>query len=124
MRRLSVLLIVVIGCAALFAGTGASAAGGAASTQVTIEGPEGDFQGEILSSKKACLGNRQVKVYKQKGKEQAPSTDQMIASDTSERQGDHGEWSVGNTGFKSGKFYARAGKTPSCKRGTSPTIKI
>ena len=45
----------------------------------------------------------------------------MIASDTSERQGSVGVWSVGNTGME-GKFYARTGSTLECKGDTSPTI--
>lgn len=121
--KLSLMLVVVLACATVVV-TGGAAGAAPAATQVTIEGPQGDFQGEILSAKKKCLGNRTVKVYKQKGKEQAPATDEVIASDTSERNGDHGEWSVGNTGFKSGKFYARALKAPDCRKGTSPTIKI
>jgi hypothetical protein len=96
----------------------------AAATKVTIQGPNGDFQGEIHSVKLKCLGNRTVKVYKQAGSTQAPSIDKVIASDTSERNGDHGDWSVGNTGYKKGKFYARATKTPICKPGSSPTIKL
>src|SRR5215212_8144738 len=65
--------------------------------------------------------NGKVKVYKQKGAEQSPSTDRVIASDTSERQGDVGVWSVGNTGME-GKFYARTGATLECKADSSPAI--
>lgn len=114
-------VVAVIGTVFMSNGVGASVR---AKTQVTIEGPNGDFQGEILSSRKACLGNREVKVYEQAGDVQSPSTDQQIGSDTSSRVGTHGEWSIGNSGFKTGKFYARAAKTDRCKTGKSETITL
>jgi hypothetical protein len=92
-----------------------------AGTTVTIQAEGVDLFGKVKSTKLSCLGNRTVKVYKQKGTTQSPSTDLVIASDTSERVGDHGEWSVGNTGME-GKFYARTRATLSCKGDTSPTI--
>jgi hypothetical protein len=120
--RLVLLLIVLVTCGMVLT-TGGAGAATAAKTTVTIEGPQGDFQGEIQSVK-SCLGNRKVKVYKQEGKEQAPKTDTLIASDTSERHGGIGEWSVGNTGYKSGKFYARVTKAPGCQGAFSETIKL
>ena len=47
-----------------------------------------------------------------------------VASDTSELQGNHGAWSIGNPGLSSGKYYARAGKKPGCKADASKTIQI
>jgi hypothetical protein len=120
--RLVFLLIVLVACATLTA-TGAAVASTAAKTIITIEGPQGDFQGEIHSVK-SCLGGRKVKVYKQSGSQQDPAADTVIASDTSERHGSIGEWSVGNTGFKSGKFYARVSKAPGCRGALSETIKL
>jgi hypothetical protein len=122
MKRLALLVATMIAAAILIIPGQASAT--AAATKVTIEGPNGDFHGEIHSVKLKCLGNRTVRVFKQAGSVQAPKTDKVIGSDTSERNGDHGEWSVGNTGYKKGKFYARASKTPICKAGSSPTIKL
>jgi hypothetical protein len=92
-----------------------------AGTTVTIQAEGVDLFGKVKSTKLSCLGNRTVKVYKQKGAEQSPATDRVIASDISERQGDVGVWSVGNTGME-GKFYARTGATLECKGDTSPTI--
>jgi hypothetical protein len=65
-----------------------------------------------------------VVVYKQKGHKQKPSSDKKIASDISEKHGNHGDWDVGNTGFKKGKFYAKAKKSPGCATGYSKTIKL
>ena len=94
-------------------------AGNIGKTLGTVEGV--DLFGKLKSPKLSCLGNRTVKVYKQKGTEQSPSTDPVIASDTSERVGDHGEWSVGNTGME-GKFYARTRGTLEYTGATSTTI--
>jgi hypothetical protein len=96
----------------------------AADTGVTIKGPNGDFHGKVLSPRARCTGDRKVVVYKQKGKKQEPTTDKKIGSDISERHGDHGDWSIGNSGFKKGKFYAKAKKSPGCATGYSKTIRL
>ena len=58
-----------------------------ARTTLTIQAEGVDLFGKVKSSKLGCLGDRTVKVYKQKGAAQSPSTDPVIASDTSERVG-------------------------------------
>jgi hypothetical protein len=92
-----------------------------ARTTLTIQAEGVDLFGKVKSAKLSCLGNRTVKVYKQKGTEQSPSTDPLVASDISERVGDVGVWSTGNTG-KEGKFYARTRGTLACTGATSQTI--
>jgi hypothetical protein len=87
----------------------------AAKTRVTIRGTEGDFHGKIFSARHKCLGGRKVTVFRLSGNGFDPQNDQKIASDTSERHRDHGVWSVGNTGFKHGKFYAKVARKPGCK---------
>ena len=119
-------LAVLIALAALTAVAMVATAGNAdaatkARTTLTIQAEGVDLSGKVKSSKLSCLGNRMVKVYKQKGTQQSPSTDTVIASDISERVGDHGEWSVGNTGME-GKFYARTRGTIECTGATSTTI--
>jgi hypothetical protein len=121
-KKLSAGLVAAVVCTALaFAGT-AMARG--ADTGVTIHGPEGDFHGKVLSERAKCQEGRKVVVYKQKGRTQKPSVDQKIASDISERSGSVGVWSVGNTGFKKGKFYAKAAHSRGCNVGFSKTIKL
>src|SRR5690242_4954830 len=97
-RKLSAGLVAGVVCVAL-ALAGTAMARAAADTGVTIKGDNGDFHGKVLSERGACEVGRKVVVYKQKGSKQDPSTDKKIASDISERHGDHGDWSVGNTGF-------------------------
>jgi len=121
-KKLSAGLVAAVVCAALaFAGT-ALARG--ADTGVTIHGPEGDFHGKVLSERSKCEVDRKVVVYKQKGRHQKPSVDRKIADDISERSGDVGVWSVGNTGFKQGKFYAKARHSRGCETGYSKTIRL
>jgi hypothetical protein len=119
-------LAVLVTLAALTALTMVAAAGNAeaatkARTTLTIQAEGVDLSGKIKSTKLSCLGNRNVKVYKQIGAEQRPTTDPVIASDISERQGNIGVWSTGNTG-REGKFYARTRGTLECTGATSTTI--
>lgn len=117
-------MLLIAACAALVASGLAGAHNGTYVTKVTIKGPGGDFYGKVISSSKTCMANRKVTVWKQKGSVQNRSVDKKIASDTSELRGLYGEWSVGNTGYKHGKFYARAAKSPGCQAAASKTIKI
>ena len=114
MRRFATMTLGLIASVALLS-TGIAAAGGSVPTKVTIKGPNGDFHGKILSKSQDCLGDRRVAVFEQLGDQQDPPNDDRNASTTSERDGDHGEWSVGNTGERDGFFYARAARSPGCR---------
>jgi hypothetical protein len=95
----------------------------AADTGVTIRGDNGDYHGKVLSERAKCQVDRKVVVYKQRGRHQEPTTDKKIGSDISEDAGNHGVWDIGNSGFKHGKFYAKAKRSPGCATGYSKTIK-
>jgi hypothetical protein len=120
--------IVLLAAVALAAITIPVAAGSHAipttRTRVTIKGPNGDFQGKVKSVRKQCLANRIVSVWKQKGHKQNRSIDQRIGTDTSERHGKVGKWSLGNTGFKQGKFYAHVKRSIGCSGANSKTITL
>jgi hypothetical protein len=103
------------------AATGATAAG-KASTEVTIKGQNGDYYGYVKSSDSDCESDRKVKVFKRLGQSPSPQTDQEIGSDTSEANGPNGMWSIGNSGYKHGKFYAQVKGTTDCKGDLSPVI--
>jgi hypothetical protein len=94
-----------------------------AKTTITIAGPNGDFAGKIFSPRKSCLGNRTVVVHKLQGNGYDPANDPVIGTDTSDRVGNHGEWSIGNSGFKNGRFYALVKKTSNCRAAFSPVVK-
>jgi hypothetical protein len=119
--RLAVLLVAVVAVSSLMF-TGLATAGTAANTIVTIKGPNGDFHGKIKSPDAGCLGDRLVRLF------MSDSADGPFErtgnSDTSEQQGDVGEWSLGNTGLRDGFFYAKAKATPDCKRGLSRVLEL
>ena len=91
---------------------------------VSIMGDNGDYYGYVHSSDPThCENDRKVKVFKQLGSVQDPKVDQKIGTDTAEPNGPDAMWSIGNSGYKTGKFYAKAAKVPGyCKAATSPTI--
>jgi len=120
-RALAILFLGALVLATLALAAPALAAG-PAKTTLTIRAQGLDLSGTVQSSRLSCLGDRNIKLYKQRGKEQNPRTDQLIGTDTSERQGDHGKWSTGNTGMR-GKFYVRTGKVPGCTGAASKTIR-
>lgn len=118
--------VVLVGLAVILATLVFAApawSGGAAKTTLTIKAEGTDLSGKVKSPKLRCVGDREIKLYKQRGSEQKPRADTLVATDTSERRGDHGEWSTGNTGM-SGKFYVRTGKVPGCKADASKTIRV
>lgn len=113
--------VVLIGGLAAPAVAGSS--GSRADTQVTIMVSDGEFSGYVDSPRpRECAKNRKIVLFKQVGRTQDPSADKRVASDTASKNGDRFMWSTGNTGL-SGKFYARAGRTPSCQPDTSKTIR-
>jgi hypothetical protein len=103
--------------------TGIADAAGS-SSQVSILGNNGDYYGYVHSSDAShCESNRKVTVFKQLGSTQDQHVDQKIGTDIAQPNGPDGMWSIGNSGFKSGSFYAKAAKVPGfCKAATSPTI--
>jgi ABC-type glycerol-3-phosphate transport system substrate-binding protein len=102
----------------------AGASDASSHSTVSILGTNGDYYGYVHSSDATnCEANRKVVVYKQLGSAQSPKTDQKIGTDTAEPNGPDAMWSIGNSGFKTGKFYAKAAKVPGfCKATTSATI--
>jgi len=94
-----------------------------AETKVNIKGDNGDYYGYVKSSDAGnCANGRKVKVFKQLGSVQDPKSDLKIGTDTAEPNGDRYMWSIGNSGYKHGHFYAKVGKTSVCRGDTSKTI--
>ena len=107
--------------AVALAGLGAAAQAEAATpTQVTIAAESGGFHGTVKSASPECRAERTVLVFKQLGAKQRPGTDQRVAMDTS---GEDGSWDIGNPGLRSGRFYARAVRTPDCLAANSITLR-
>ena len=91
-------------------------------TEVTIQGQNGEYYGAVKSSDSDCESNRKVNVYKMLGASPSPSTDQKIGSDIAQPNGPDGQWNIGNSGYKKGKFYAKVTKTTDCRADLSPVI--
>jgi hypothetical protein len=97
----------------------ASTAQAASPSEVTIKGTNGDYHGKVKSADPDCLANRTVVVYMTESTTPSPQTDQKIGSDTTESDG---SWSIGNSGYKHGHFYAKVKKSTDCGADTSPVI--
>lgn len=104
-------LLTALFAAVAFAGT--ASAGSA--PRVTIKGPNGDFHGRVIV-REPCRAQRTVKVFKVR---QGP--DRNIGMDTT---GDDGRWSIGNSGFRNGRFYAKARPMGECVGARSETIRL
>jgi hypothetical protein len=99
-------------------------------TKVTIKAPTSakpTLHGTIFSKKMICWNNRTIKVRKQQGASQHPSTDPVVAKTTSFRADSHdfGAWKLSaaqepHPGF----YYAQAVKTTACRMGLSRTIHL
>ena len=100
------------------------AAGASSTDKVSIKGDNGDYYGYVKSSDPDhCANNRKVTVFKQLGTTQNPHSDQKIGTDTAQINGTKYMWAIGNSGFKTGSFYAKAAKVPGfCHAVTSKTI--
>ena len=124
------LVALAVAATALTAMVPAAQAGGRipkaaakAETKVNIKGDNGDYYGYVKSSDAGnCANGRKVKVFKQLGSVQDPKSDLKIGSDYAQPNGDSYMWSIGNSGYKHGHFYAKVAKTSYCKGDTSKTI--
>jgi hypothetical protein len=74
----------------------------------------------VKSADADCVAERTVVLYKLTGATPSPSADQKIVTDTT---GEDGRWNTGQTGERSGKFYAKVKRTPFCKGDISPVVR-
>lgn len=88
---------------------------------VTITAQGTDLSGVVRSSRVSCVQDRKVVVFRQHGA-RGGGDDERFASDVSFwTSGTTATWSTGNTGTE-GRFYARVGRTSSCRADESPTV--
>jgi len=105
-------------------GLAASASAAApAPTKVLIQAESGGFFGYVKSPRLACKNERTVVLYKQLGAKQSPRTDQQVGMDLSQANNEGYEWNMGNPGLHSGRYYARALRTPNCLAANSVTLR-
>jgi hypothetical protein len=119
-RKLALALVALALCGVVAL---AGMAFAATPTKVTITGDgNGEYHGKVKSTKRKCKANRTVKLYKQRGSEQRPRTDNLIGSDTTSHTSNGWVWNTGNTGVRSGKVYAHVGRIAGCRGDNSRTI--
>jgi hypothetical protein len=121
-RKTGFAVALATAAVAMTAFTGA--AGASSSDKVSIKGDNGDYYGYVKSSDPDnCANNRKVTVFKQLGTTQDTHSDQKIGTDIAQINGTKYMWAIGNSGFKTGSFYAKAAKVPGyCSAITSKTI--
>lgn len=115
MRLKTILATAAIATVTVFGGT----AQASTASKVTIKGTDGDYYGKVKSSDSDCLANRTVVVYEELGSSPDPKTDQKIGYDTTDFDG---SWSIGNSGYKDGSFYAKVKKSTECGGALSQVI--
>jgi hypothetical protein len=107
-----------------FTGLAATASAAApAPTKVLIQAESGGFFGSVKSPKLECKSERTIVLYKQLGAKQSPRTDQQVGMDLAQANNDGYEWDMGNPGLHSGRYYARAVRTPTCLAANSVTLR-
>ena len=90
---------------------------------MTIKGQDGEYYGYVKSETPSCESGRTVNVYKMLGESPDPS-------DRPEDRLGHAPLrtvltrctTIGNSGFKKGKFYAQVKKSGNCGGDLSPVI--
>ncbi|MET0559728.1 MAG: hypothetical protein ABW065_13840 [Solirubrobacterales bacterium] len=120
-RSIAVLAVSALALAGL--GGAAASAAGPAPTKVQIVAESGGFFGFVKSPSLECKSERTIVLYQQLGAKQRPATDQQVGMDTAQANGDGYEWNMGNPGLRSGRYYARAVRTPTCKAANSVTLR-
>jgi len=120
-RSIAVLAVSALALAGI--GGSAASAAGPAPTKVLIQAESGGFFGFVKSPSLECKSERTVVLYKQLGAKQRPATDQQVGMDLAQANGDGYEWNMGNPGLHSGRYYARAVRTPTCMAANSVTLR-
>jgi hypothetical protein len=113
-RVLFALLAVAIAAALLPA---LASGAGKNSTKIVVSLKFPAFHGKLTSPRKACLGSRTVKLYREKsGKKK------QLGKDTSE---DNGKWAIPvGKNLTSGAYYATVAKRGKCKAAKSQVLTI
>ncbi|MFN8217717.1 MAG: hypothetical protein U0R71_14080 [Solirubrobacterales bacterium] len=105
------------------AGGAVASAKAPAPTKVLIQAESGGFFGQVKSPKLECKAERTVVLYRQLGAKQRPASDEQVGMDLAQANGDGYEWNMGNPGLHSGRYYARAVRTPGCLPANSVTLR-
>jgi hypothetical protein len=114
-RRTPLAALVVLCASALlvFPATGAAAF----KTKVVVSLKFPAFHGKLVSKRGSCLGNRQVKMFRERSGKKV-----LLGSDKSNAKG---KWAIPvGKNLKSGSYYATVSKRGNCKGGKSGVLPI
>jgi hypothetical protein len=113
-RILLAALATACACAFLvFPATGAAAF----KTKVVVSLKFPAFHGKLVSKSQSCLGNRQVKMFRERNGKKV-----KLGSDRSNAKG---KWSIPvGKNLPSGTYYATVTKTKNCKGGKSGVLPV
>jgi hypothetical protein len=114
---------LAVSAVALAGLAGTASAAASAPTKVLIQAESGGFFGYVKSPKLDCKSERTVVLYKQLGSTQNPRNDQRVGMDLAQANNEGYEWNMGNPGLHSGRYYARATRTPDCLPANSVTLR-
>jgi len=116
-RRTSIALLAVVALAAMLALPALGLGAGKNSTTIVVSLKFPAFHGTLSSPRKACLGSRKVKMYRQHH-----GTKKLLGRDTSE---DNGKWKIPvGKNLKSGSYFATVAKRGKCKGDKSQVLNI
>jgi hypothetical protein len=116
-RRALTPVLAVIALAAMSALPSPALAAGKKPTTVIVSLKFPAFHGTLSSPRKACLGGRKVKMYRQ-----ANGKKKLLGRDTSE---DSGKWKIPvGKNLKSGSYYAIVTANAKCKGDKSQILNI
>jgi len=116
-RRTLLTTLAVFALASMLALPGLGMGAGRNSTKIVVSLKFPAFHGTLSSPRKACLGSRKVKMYRQRN-----GKTKLLGRDTSE---DNGKWKIPvGKNLTSGTYYATVAKRGKCKAAKSKTLTI
>jgi hypothetical protein len=116
-RRTLITTLAVVALVAMLALPSLGMGAGKNSTTIVVSLKFPAFHGSLSSPRKACLGSRKVKMYRQQN-----GTKKLLGRDTSE---DNGKWKIPvGKNLRSGSYFATVAKRGKCKSDKSQVLNI
>jgi len=114
-RRLLLVALTVVCASAMLAMPATGAAAFKTKVVVSLKFPA--FHGKLTSPRKACLGNRKVKMFRERNGKKV-----LLGRDRSNAKG---KWAIPvGKNLTSGAYYATVAKTKKCKGDKSSVLPV
>jgi len=116
-RRTLIATLAAVALVAMLALPSLGMGAGKNSTTIVVSLKFPAFHGKLSSPRKACLGSRKVKMYRERN-----GNKKLLGRDTSE---DNGKWKIPvGKNLTSGAYYATVAKRGKCKADKSQVLTI